>query len=552
MTEQKNIGSGNTNISHSNNSISVMININGQDQSVDLLELFGKITKVFEEEDKFINDSFPEKILVNKTNDREEYHTYKIIKSLLQLGIPLAATYEIAQSTIYKIKEFIKSKSMPKLTTKDIRKIVSESIQEISIERFPYEDIENWNNKYIRRYGHNNKRIQIYYPDFDTHDDISYKFINRTLLPDIVNEITKENINYDNLLSSYKTELANEVLSFINSCDLYKINYNVLKDIVKEIALQPPHPWFINQRTQNDIMKYDYECLQNNVNKLCESIKNGEESQQSVKIEVLHHASALILEKYDYFLGCYDLSSFYLLKDLLFELTDPNKWDLTIDYSRTNKLLLELSFSNIYIEELIETTNRINNSLKTHNINNPEFNNLLVKFSDYAIRLYQLGNKDSVVSFLNSKWSELALSDIIENLKLLLYSIYPIKNWNLEKTDKNYFWINYKSIRSKSYPNIKNQILIIYNDGKLKNYSFLDHLTNAKTKNMCNTILAIGENKEFAVETYEKLEAFLNKNNIADKYIVFWLDKESTVDLFNSNNKIKYLDELMLKQMTLV
>lgn len=553
MIEQENIGLGNINTSNSNNSITCIVNINGENVNIDILKILDSITRVFENEDRTINDILPNKVLVNKTNHHESYQTVKIITSLLQIGIPLPATYEIAQSTISRIKEHVKNnkKQEAELTTKDIRKMVLESIQEISITRFPYSDIENWNNQYIRRYGHNNKRIQVYYNNNDNLDNISYDFINKVLLHDLIVEISKGKINEQDISVRFKKEVSSEILSFINSCDLYKINYDVLKSIIKEIALQPPHPWFINDNTQREILEYDLECLENNLKKLKTSLEKNEDSLQSVKIEVLHHASALILEKYNYFLGCYDLSSFYLLKDLLLELIDPNKWDLAVDYSKVSTFLSDLSFSQIDINDFLEVIERINKLLSIQQIHNIEFDRLLVDFSNFAIQLFKLGYKQQVSLFLNSNWNRMPSTKVIENLKLLLYSLFPVKKWNLDINKKNYFWINYKSIRSEIISNIKNQVLVVYNDGKLIDYGFLELLKKAKTCSFCNIVLAISEKESDAINTCEKIESYLEKNLMGSNYMVFWIDKLFAQKLFDSNNKMKAFDGMVFEQASL-
>ena len=553
MAEQKNIGSKNINTSNSNNSITCIVNINGENINIDILKVLDSITRVFEKEDKTINEILPNKILVNKTNHHESYQTVKIITSLLQIGIPLPATYEIAQSTIARIKKHVREnkKTDTELTTKDIRKMVLESIQEISITRFPYSEIENWNNQYIRRYGHNNKRIQVYYNNNDNLDNISYEFINKVLLHDLIIEISKGKINEQDISVRFKKEVSSEILSFINSCDLYKINYDVLKSIIKEIALQPPHPWFINDITQREILEYDVECLENNLEKLKTSLEKNEDSLQSVKIEVLHHASALILEKYNYFLGCYDLSSFYLLKDLLLELIDPGNWDLAVDYSKVSTFLSDLSFSQIDINDFLEVIERINKLLSIQQIHNIEFDRLLMHFSDFAIRLFKLGYKQQVSLFLNSNWNRMPSTKVIENLKLLLYSLFPIKKWNLDITKKNYFWINYKSIRSDVISNIKNQVLVVYNDGSLTDYGFLELLKKAKTSSFCNIVLAISEKESDAIKTCEEIEDYLCENNMGTNYMTFWIDKLFAQKIFDSNNKMKALDEIVFEQASL-
>lgn len=549
MSEQKNYGSGNTNSTNSNNQFNVIININGKEEKVDVLYVLKAITRVFEEEDKRINEDLPNKVLINKTNHKESYQTIKIISSLLQLGIPLVASCEIAEATINKIKEFIfcNADATIELTTKDIRYMVSKSIQEMNLDRFTYCDIEKWNNRYIRRYGHNNQRIKVYYNDSEKSDEISYEFINSKLAKEIVAETTKGKIEYEKIQSKYKRDIADEILSFVNSCDLYCINYNILKGIIKEIALQPPHPWFIEPTTRRSIMNYDRTCLDNNINKINNALKDNIVSPQSAKIEVIHHASSLILEKYDYFLGCYDLSSFYLLRNMIIDIINPQNWDLAVNYSKASELLSDFSFSGIEIMPFVELTNRINHYLNEQNINNYDFDQLLLNFAQQVIKIHELGREKEVFQFLSNRWDSYSSAQAIEYLKILLYTIYPVKKWNLESTTC-FFWISYKYVRYETSVDIKRQLFVVFNHNGIDDYSFLCHLEKATTKSICNVVLSIAEDENTAKETFEAVLNELSARGLDRDYLPCWLDKRHAQELFYSKNKMKYLGDLIQEQ----
>lgn len=548
MVNQRNIGSKNTNISNSNNQITCVVNINGRDENVEVSEVLKAISFNFESEDERINNKLSNKVLINKTNDHEPYQTVKIITSLLKLGIPLVAAYSIAQLTIDRIKEliYLSESDSVEVSTKDIRRMVSLSIQEMDIQQFSYEDIESWNNRYIRRYGHNNKRIRVYYSDNDQTDEISYDYISKKLVADLINDITGCSVECIDISQKYLSHISHEILTFINSCDLYKINYDVLKAIINEIALQPPHPWFISEKTRSDIIKYDIECLNSNIVKVEQALNNGVDSTQYVKIEVLHHASSLILEKYNFFLGCYDLSAFYLLKGLLSELCDNSKWDYAISFSRLGKILEDLVFAHIDVSSLCDSMDRINSYLKHQNINNADFDNLILALAKNALKLCELGNKNDVQNFIKSDWTTLPDIEVVKNLKLLLYSIHPVKKWNLE-TNRSYFWVIYKSI--DSYLEIKNQVLVIYCDRPMNNVDFLDILKNVNAKACCDAIFVISHEKSSATSTYELVTKFLHQNNLEGVYKVFRMDKNIIKEIFNSNNKLHYLGEILLEQM---
>ena len=198
--------------------------------------------------------------------------------------------------------------------------------------------------------------------------------------------------------------------------------------------------------------------------------------------------------------------------------------------------------------DYIETVNQINDAIKNHSIGNFEFDEILLKFAKMCKQLFELCHNDDVVDFLNSDWSTEQLENVIKNLKLIFYSVFPVKTWNL--TSLGYlFWLNYKTISLESYSEIKPQILVVYNDGKLNKYDFLRKLKEAKTRNVCNTIIVVGSNKEFATQTYNTINDYLTANNLEQVYISFIFGKDEITSLFKARNKVKTFDKIIGTQL---
>ena len=83
MNRIENKGFGNT------SNITNNITINNNNLFSDIEKSLKVITDIFETEDAKINELLPHQVLINKTGQREQYKTEKIIRSLLNLGIPL-------------------------------------------------------------------------------------------------------------------------------------------------------------------------------------------------------------------------------------------------------------------------------------------------------------------------------------------------------------------------------------------------------------------------------------------------------------------------------
>ena len=207
MNRIENKGIGNT------SNITNNITINNNNLFNDIEKSLKVIADIFETEDANINELLPHQVLINKTGQREQYKTEKIIRSLLNLGIPLVPTYEIANATIKKLNMKLQNINGNEayFSTKDIRKMVSLAIQECSTTKYSMSDIESWSNKYARRYGHNNRNVEIYWDRSDKVKDVSYEYIANEFLDDVIDDISHGNAIKSELSTTYRREIAMEI-----------------------------------------------------------------------------------------------------------------------------------------------------------------------------------------------------------------------------------------------------------------------------------------------------------------------------------------------------
>lgn len=446
----------------------------------------------------------PHRVLINKTGEREQYKTEKIIHSLLNLGIPLIPTYEIANATIKKLQIQLQNVHDfdTYLSTKDIRKMVSLAIQECNTSKYSMSDIESWSNKYARRYGHNNRNVEIYWDKSEKVKDVSYDYIANEFLDDVINDISHGNSIKSELSATYRRDMATEILDFINHCDLYRIRYGLLKQMVIEIATQPPHPWMVYNTIRNDILKYDYDALMTNMKTLNNALKNNADYSipQSAELEILHHAAALLLGMHNYFFGCYDLTAFFQLKEVLKTLQDSFCWNDAITRSKVSSLLTDISFAGIEINKLVCLIDRLAINVRQHKILTTEFAQDVQTFGNWAIQIYDLGNRDKIEHILNSNWDEHTPEEVLSAVKPLLYSIFPSRRYKITY-EKNYFWINYSFVNLPSFEknDYKSSLFVIYADTIDMDIEFLELLSANQTKKNCNTILLITEDNNSSI-----------------------------------------------------
>ena len=199
--------------------------------------------------------------VLNKVNNPEKFDPNKIVRSLVTIGVSVDCAISIAEQTVEKVRDWTLSHQGEELKTKIIRKMVSETLQSLDSNVYSILDIERWNTKYIHKYGHNNRIVEIYSIPREINKtpvcEISFEFVRRILLPDIINTIAPKKSLSRQISTSHMGKMANEVIELLNSCDLYRIKYNLLKEMIVEIATQPPHPWIIDDDLRSDITNYD-------------------------------------------------------------------------------------------------------------------------------------------------------------------------------------------------------------------------------------------------------------------------------------------------------
>lgn len=544
MNRIENKGIGNT------SNITNNITINNNNLFNDIEKSLKVITDIFETEDAKINELLPHQVLINKTGQREQYKTEKIIRSLLNLGIPLVPTYEIANATIKKINMKLQNINGNEayFSTKDIRKMVSLAIQECSTTKYSMSDIESWSNKYARRYGHNNRNVEIYWDRSDKVKDVSYEYIANEFLDDVIDDISHGNAIKSELSTTYRREMATEILDFINHCDLYRIRYGLLKEMVIEIATQPPHPWLVYNSIRNDILKYDYGALMNNINTLNEALQNTGDNfiPQSAELEILHHAAALILGMHNYFFGCYDLTAFFQLKEVLKTLQDSSCWNDAITRSKVSGLLTDISFAGVEINKLVCLIDKLATNLHENKISTMEFGQDVKLFGDSAVKIYDLGNRDKIETILNSNWDEHTPEEVLCGIKPLLYSIFPYRRYKITY-EKNYFWINYSFVNLPSFEktDFKASFFVIYADSADTDIEFLELLSTNRTKKNCNTILLITHDKELSMILSQRISQYLEDENLFEYYQLVCFTKKDLSSLYESDDKVCWLDNYL-------
>lgn len=277
-------------------------------------KIIENLCKLFRTEDDDINNQLPDGITNVKSGTTVRFKSEKILSSLIKVGMPI----DIAVQTLEPVVEELYAKVCRdhSLSTKEIRQYVADAIRKAKTnDAF---DAEEWSYRYVRKYGHDNRRVVVYNcPDSGKNCiELSYSSVIE-IIKDAFQQILPSQ-NIDVIGRKRYGNMASYVMEFVNGCDLYYIDYSILLSMIIEMARQPPHPWLITDNTREKLIQYNIDAVQSNI----EQLQNAKDELPSAHFfyyysEIIHHASSLILERYQWFLGENDFSSFFILYDLI-------------------------------------------------------------------------------------------------------------------------------------------------------------------------------------------------------------------------------------------
>lgn len=529
--KQMTLGSGN---------IQVMI----ENMNYNASDVYKSIGKVFKELDAQINQEFPEKIEYSKLKGTKRlYESSKIFASLIKIDIPFENAFHI----VYLVGENIltekrEGKYEDGMSTHKIRKIVANTILNYDINEVPMEIIQKWGDKYVRRYGHDGQRVNIYFSNSEEQKELDYEFVKNTLMEDIISDLKIKEKTYKNeIMSSHISSISEEIIEFINNCNMYKIKYNTLKEFIIEMALQPPHPWFVTNKTAKRICKYDIEILEKHYIRLCEAKKNElyDDSYYTI-CEALHHGCSSILAKYNEVLGCNDLDSFYNLERIAKLLSNRKFEDLIIENYAINNLLCDLKYIGIEINDFCRLLSEIKKKLiigKNAFFIDIEFLNNVIELSRIAINLYKNPDKEDVEKFLYTEWCDYSWKQKNCLIKKIFEVINGISVSKFITSIPDCFWIN----REKY--NREKDILVICFHEEINCQKITKFINSKKAIKNTEAIFLIVENTEDS--NYKNILHELDES----EHCIEIVSKDDLQKIFKSSNKYKEIIEILKRDL---
>jgi hypothetical protein len=325
------------------------------------------VQKRFVEIDQEANKIFGDLVISSRTGKEIQFSSAKIADSLSLLGIPIHICCEVIDKCLDELR--IMKRKAYQLSTSDIRRAVAEVLYRVELSGISQKRVQLWADSYIRKYGNPTKQLMVL-DDQGRLDagvvNLSFALIREKVLMDVARSIYPD--DYMHRLSGIRREdretFSEEVIRHVKNMDIYRIHYSSLVIIAKELALSPPHPWFVETPKIEDAVRYDLERSSHHSNKLKQMLRSRilTEGLYSIK-ECIHHSCSGILALYGVFLGCGYMSPFYNLQHHVVEFKNERESDAFL-YSDISKLFEDLSLIHKPINEIISVMDELKHKIR--------------------------------------------------------------------------------------------------------------------------------------------------------------------------------------------
>lgn len=273
---------------------------------------------------------------LKRISETIDFSAESLFTSLMQIGLPPAVAIRIPFEIIPYLISETPNLAEKVLTTADIRIAVVHALHSLeNVGPFNRETISIWSAAYIRRYGNPSTQF-VKVIDNGEEVDLNYDYIRRTVLPHLVTRILQLPKDADPIekygdvfSSTVLSGMSQEIISAVNTLNLYGIRYKTLLNLLQDLVLEPPHPWMVSPESSAKVVDYNIERAEHHLTRATSSLNKGSLSiaKQAVG-ESAKHTSAAMLAHYGAFLGVGDRYGLLELRRMLrLRLSNAQLWE---------------------------------------------------------------------------------------------------------------------------------------------------------------------------------------------------------------------------------
>lgn len=500
------------------------------------------VEQFYEKIEKLVAEKIEEGILKAGTDKRVPFKIRKIVYSLSLIGVPPEVILEVvAQVSSKLLNEYKHNKN---ISTTLVRDVIAETLYGLDESKYSTYKVQRWGDNYVRRYG-SEYRVKVI---TEGEKELDYNFLKKEIIPTVLSEIAHD-ISYlveAHRLPSNSTieKMAEEILSIISGLNLYRIHYNTLLSIVRELCLQPPHPWFATSIRDFKYVHYDYIQYKINFKKAKFYFDKCDYGKALYALkEFIHHSCSCILCYYTVYMGCGTLAPLYVLLDIVKQLIYHN--DQRIDMMfKIRELKDDLNRNgmdlNTFYMILCAIKSRLHHVKIADDKSCKELNKSCNQLYDIATNLVgSFIRLNKLQSVKTKKLSERQINHIL----LDIFTCFPKLNWEIYKPKKAYWIIH--NYDHTIFRMIKPFILIVpyltdYDNVNLFVTNWINEVK--KNENISNSLIFISREKaDSLIKCHEKSDA--------KGIFIFSFSLDTLIDIVSQSDPIKYIEKIFRQQL---
>lgn len=261
-----------------------------------------------------------DQIYANRYEGSATFDTWKIISSLLNIGVSYSRAISLTEEAIDIItsSDFQSAESI--LSCSELRDVIYDTIVNYTPSESETEfEISCWASRYARRY---NRDIEIMVIKEDGGKErLNYNFIKNTLLPKVINKVTGDSIFYEKIARVEMVGMAEHILDFLKNVGMFEIRSDPLEELIAEYITQKPHPWVVSNN-KDDLLQYHKDHGQRHI----EVLQSGKTPKSAIaQVEAAYHICAAFLVQYDKFIGFSESSPINILEKAINRVNNRGK-----------------------------------------------------------------------------------------------------------------------------------------------------------------------------------------------------------------------------------
>jgi len=305
--------------------------------------------------DKEMNSHY--RIINSKNGTIGNFESAKMIRSLVSVGVPLISAFDILDIVT---KNILNDYANKDLTTHIIRKEVCSSLY--NLKEYDSKQCIIWGDVYLRKYGNPQGPIILAHIT-EEEETLDYNTLQDAIIIEILEELycskkpdgTKKSEIKDRIPKAELEAMGNELMRIVSDLGINRIHHRTLKLLAKDIATQPPHPWFIDPKNTFEFVQEEMIKTLNHFNEIESDIQNKDYSNiRHLYRECIYHISSAILGYYNEISGYGDLASFYHLIYIMNELKNDETNLQTLKESNIYQIKEDIKFCELTLPEFLE------------------------------------------------------------------------------------------------------------------------------------------------------------------------------------------------------